>query len=149
MEPRPVRPVLAALLLTAWLVAGCASAEDAGRGTSATSEPTAASSGPAPTGEAAEETPGPTDETGLVVEMSIDGDEVSPSGETFEAAAGEPVTFVIEATAPGELHVHSTPEQVVAYEAGTSRHQLTFDMPGVVEVESHDAHKVIVLLEVR
>ena len=45
--------------------------------------------------------------------------------------------------------MHSTPEQELAYEAGTSTLPLVIDQPGIVEVESHDLELVIVQLEVR
>ena len=49
----------------------------------------------------------------------------------------------------GEFHVHSTPEQEIEYDAGTSEHEITIDRPGVVEVESHEPASVVLQLEVR
>jgi hypothetical protein len=63
--------------------------------------------------------------------------------------AGKPITLHIVADKPGELHVHSSPEQEIEYPAGTSDKKLTIDQPGVVEVESHHLDTVIVQLEVR
>ena len=45
--------------------------------------------------------------------------------------------------------MHSTPEQELSYEAGTTDLPLTIDQPGIVDVESHDLDLVIVQLEVR
>ena len=63
--------------------------------------------------------------------------------------AGKPINLHIVADKPGELHVHSSPEQEIEYAAGTTDKTLTIDQPGVVEVESHDLDKLIVQLEVR
>ena len=54
----------------------------------------------------------------------------------------------MKADEPGELHVHSSPEQELEYGAGTTTLKLTLDQPGVVDVESHDPKAVIVQLEV-
>ena len=45
--------------------------------------------------------------------------------------------------------MHSSPEQELEYDAGTTTLELTIDQPGVVDVESHDLEKTIVQLEVR
>ena len=63
--------------------------------------------------------------------------------------AGKPITLHIKADQPGELHIHSSPEQEIEYDAGTSDKKLTIDRPGIVEVESHNLEQLIVVLEVR
>ena len=87
--------------------------------------------------------------TGVVVDITFDGDTVTPNGERIDAEVGKPVTLNIDADAAGELHVHSTPEQEIAYDAGTSTHEVTFDQPGIVDIESHNLEKVVVQVEVR
>ena len=63
---------------------------------------------------------------------------------------GEPVELVVEADEPGEIHVHSAPEQELEYGEGTTTLELDpIERPGVVEVESHTLEKTIVQLEVR
>jgi hypothetical protein len=54
----------------------------------------------------------------------------------------------ITADRAGELHVHSTPEQELEFDEGESHVELTFDHPGVVEVEDHESGKVILQLQV-
>ena len=83
------------------------------------------------------------------IEITFEGDTVDPNGERVAVPMGQEIDLVITADRPGELHVHSTPEQEVAYEAGTSTHSLVIDQPGIVEVESHDPALVVVQLEVR
>jgi hypothetical protein len=84
---------------------------------------------------------------GQTIKITFDGDTVEPNGERVKVAVDQPVVLEITADAPGEIHVHSTPEQEIAYDAGTSEHTLTIDKPGIVDVESHDLEKTIVQLQ--
>lgn len=151
---RALRTGLVGLLVgLALATGGCGTEETAGGDAtppaSAAPEPT-----PSP-GEAPDEAPAdePTEEpardAGTTIEITFDGDDVTPSGESRKVAAGEPVTLRIVADAPGELHVHSSPEQEVSYPAGTSERTLVIEQPGLVEVEAHDLHRLVVQLEVR
>jgi hypothetical protein len=83
------------------------------------------------------------------IEITFSGDTVTPSGERVEVGVDQPIDLVVTADKPGEIHVHSVPEQEFAYPEGTKTFKLQIDRPGVVEVESHDLGKVIVQLEVR
>jgi hypothetical protein len=84
------------------------------------------------------------------IEVTIVGDTVSPNGERVEVAVGEPVELIVEADQPGEIHVHSSPEQELEYDKGTTTLELDpIERPGVVEVESHTLEKTIVQLEAR
>ena len=86
----------------------------------------------------------------LTITVTISGDSVTPNGERVEVATGQVVELEVTADAPGEIHVHSDPEQEFEYEAGTTTLPLDpIDAPGVVDVESHTLDKVIVQLEVR
>jgi len=85
----------------------------------------------------------------LTVEITFEGGEVTPNGERVEAEAGQPIDLVVKADEPGEIHVHSSPEQTFPYEAGTNVIKMEIARPGVVEVESHELEQVIVQLEVR
>lgn len=84
-----------------------------------------------------------------VIEVTFTGDEVEPNGKRVEVQLNQPVKFEIEADKPGELHIHSKPEQEIAYAEGTSTHEVSFDKTGVFAVESHDLEKAVVELEVR
>ena len=97
-----------------------------------------------------EETPAPSSSGGdpVTVEITFSDGEVTPMGERVEVEAGEPIELVVDADEPGELHVHSTPEEEFEYKAGSSSFELTLDQPGVVDVEAHDPKVVIVQLEV-
>jgi hypothetical protein len=132
--------LVSAVIVAVMGLAGCASSDDGND--DASGDPTTPGT-PAPTDPAS----APSDDQ--VVTITIEGDGVDPNGKKIDVDAGEPVILDITADAPGEIHVHSTPEQEIEYDAGESQHTLTFDRPGVVEVESHTLEKVIVQLQVR
>ena len=139
---RRARVAIAAAVtaLVALTLSSCSSADDG-------KPDDAATSGTTPTG--TDSGSGSSEPTGVVVDITFQGDTVDPNGERIDAKVGEPVTLNIDADAPGELHIHSTPEQQVAFKAGTSTHKVTFDQPGVVDVESHELDKVVIQVEVR
>ncbi|TNM37600.1 hypothetical protein FHP29_17545 [Nocardioides albidus] len=89
-----------------------------------------------------------TDET-IVVDITVEGGEITPKGDRVKVAAGQPIDIVVDADAAGSLHIHSDPEQELSYEQGTTTIPITIDRPGVIEVESHEPPQVIVQLEVR
>jgi plastocyanin len=138
------------------LTAGCdgeADTDDTGTATETTATPsdgpsdtptTEASLSEEPTAEESEH-----EHEGTVVEMTLKDGQVTPNGDRVEATAGEPITFVVDADAPGELHVHSAAGTTIAFEPGVSEHTFTVDRPGVVEVELHDPALIVVQLEVR
>jgi hypothetical protein len=84
-----------------------------------------------------------------VLPITFKGSTVTPSGELVQAKVGKPFRMYITADKAGEIHVHSSPEQHIDYPAGTSTATVTFDQPGVVEVESHALNKQIVQVQVR
>lgn len=85
----------------------------------------------------------------VVVEITFEDGAVEPNGERIDVSTGQPIDLEVTADEPGEIHIHSDPEQEVPYDAGTSTIKLQIDKPGVVAVESHDLDQVIVQLEVR
>ncbi len=91
-----------------------------------------------------------TDSSGAqTIDITFKGDTVDPEAAKVKVKAGDPVTLHITADKPGEIHVHSSPEQQIEYSSGTTDKTLKLDQPGVVEVESHSLDKLIVQLEVR
>lgn len=85
----------------------------------------------------------------VVVKITFADGEVEPNGERIEVEAGQPIDLEVTADEPGEIHIHSDPEQELAYEEGTETFPIQIDRPGVVAVESHDLEQVIVQLEVK
>ena len=126
-------------------ITGCSDTSDdsqpAADSPTPTSSPSTASSTAA--------TPKEQDDTGTVIDVRIDGNEITPSGDRVEVRVGEPVTFLIRANRPGGLHVHSEPEQSFDFGSGKSIFKVVIDRPGIVDVEEHEADRVVVQLEVR
>lgn len=85
---------------------------------------------------------------GLVLEAAIEGTSITPNGERVEVPLGEPVVVRVVSDRPGELHVHSTPESFVEFGAGRTSAELSFERPGIVEIEDHDTGFVLFQLQV-
>lgn len=84
------------------------------------------------------------------IDITFKGDTVTPNGDRIQVSAGQPIELVVTADKAGEIHVHSSPEQELPYDQGTSTLTLTaIKTPGVIEVESHTLDKTILQLEVR
>jgi hypothetical protein len=144
------RAISVALLLSASLaLSGCG--DDTDTAAEPTPTPTTASSTPSetPSEAPASEEPEPEPEPeGTIVVVTIEGDRIEPNGASIKADLDEPVVLAITSDRAGELHVHSTPEQYVDFRKGTHEYELTFEQPGVVEVEDHDTGFVIAQLQV-
>ena len=82
------------------------------------------------------------------IDITIKDGMVTPSGERVQAAVGKPITLKIDADTSGEIHVHSSPEQEIPFDKGTSTKTLTIKQPGIVDVEDHALDQVIVQLQV-
>jgi len=84
------------------------------------------------------------------IEVTFEGDSVTPNGDRVEVEVGQDIELVVKAETEGEIHVHSDPEQELEYGSGTTTlAPFTIDKPGIVEVESHALEKTIVQLEVK
>ena len=85
-----------------------------------------------------------------VIDITFSGDSVTPNGERVDVSTGQPISLHVTADRPGEIHVHSSPEQELEYTKGTSTLTVKpIKAPGEVDVESHALDKLIVQLEVR
>jgi hypothetical protein len=84
----------------------------------------------------------------VTIDITVKDGEVTPHGDRVKAKVGQPVTLNIDADTSGEIHVHSSPEQEIEFDKGTSTKELTIDQPGIVDVEDHALEQVIVQLEV-
>lgn len=87
-----------------------------------------------------------TDPVDIAITFAAGG--VTPDGERVSVAVGQEVDLVVTADEAGELHVHTEPEQEIAYEAGTHTYTVTVDRPGLVDVEAHDLDQLVVQLAV-
>ncbi|MBA3309095.1 MAG: hypothetical protein H0U28_03415 [Nocardioidaceae bacterium] len=85
----------------------------------------------------------------VTIEVSVQGGEISPSGETVEAATGQEVELLVSSDIEDEFHLHSEPEQVFDVKAAEDqRFSFSIDSPGTYEMESHHHEVVIVKLQV-
>ena len=147
----PARPLsrlaaaAGAVLILGVLGAGCGAESTPEQAPSETSTPSEATSETP----SATPTESPSTSAGTTIDITITATDVEPSGEQLDVQAGIPITLRITAEQAGELHVHSSPEQEITYDAGTSEKTLLLDQPGIVDVEDHGLDKLIVKLEVR
>ena len=74
-----------------------------------------------------------------------------PNGQKIDVAVGQRIEFDVTADAPGEIHVHSSPEeQEFEYQTGSSTIEVKpIQAPGQVTVESHTLDKVLFTLVAR
>jgi len=149
-----MRRALAATAVLCLALAGCGGNEEpsASESPASSGQPTTSGTPSEPAQESA--TPSPSASEGATpedeaIEIEIEGDKIEPNGKRVEVGAGEPITLDIESDRPAELHVHSSPEQVVEVGRGESTQELTIDRPGLVDVEEHDSGIVVLRLEVR
>jgi hypothetical protein len=83
-----------------------------------------------------------------VIDITVTGDSVTPNGERVSVAVGQRIELDVTADAPGEIHVHSSPEQEFEYDKGSSTITIKpIEAPGIVTVESHTLDKVILQLQ--
>lgn len=142
------RAITVSLLLVAGLTLS-ACGDDADTTAEPSPGPTAASPPPSEASSQEPDSQQPEPEPqGTVVVVTIDGDRIEPNGASIEADLDRPVVLAVTSDRAGELHVHSTPEQLVEFRVGSHQYELTFERPGVVEVEDHETGFVIAQLQV-
>lgn len=93
-------------------------------------------------------TPAPTP-AGLVIDVTVQGDQVSPQAEVVEADIDKPITLQIQSDRAGEMHVHSSPEQYVDFGPGSTTAEITFENPGAIDVEEHETGALVLKLLVQ
>jgi hypothetical protein len=149
---RRTRTALATTIAATLLLGGCGTDDAAPE---ADQDPASSASSTPPDEATESSSAGGGEETGKPLpqgpfaDLSFKGDSVSPSGERVDLGVGEKLTLRSDSDRPGELHVHSTPEQEISFPAGQSERPLVIDQPGVVDVEDHESGTVLLQLEVR
>ncbi|BBY18876.1 hypothetical protein [Mycolicibacterium litorale] len=90
----------------------------------------------------------PTDR--LTIDVSIEGGNVTPTNARLEGKVGQPIVLRVNSDAADELHVHSVPDHTFTVEPKPGQQfQFTVDVPGNVEIELHDLHRVIASVQVQ
>ena len=139
----PRLPAALACLGLAAVLTGCAGTDEAASAGPATSSSSSASASSATS--AAPSTPSAA---GQRIEVTVTGGQVSGDTGRVAVPAGEHVTLVVTSDAPDELHVHGY--DLGADLAPGTPATVEFDatIPGVFEVELHDAGTLLVSLQV-
>ena len=169
--PRASRAVGALTLTAALALAGCGgettttepepAASSSSTPTSASPSPSTGETGPSsrPSGRPSKKpstkpsttltkTPAPTP-VGMVIDVTVQGDQVSPQAEVIEADIDKPITLQIESDRAGEMHVHASPEQYVEFGPGSTTAQIRFENPGAIDVEEHDTGALVLKILVQ
>ena len=82
------------------------------------------------------------------IDVTFHCSSVTPNGQRFTVGVGQRIELDVTADAPGEIHVHSSPEQEFHYDTGSSTIEVKpIRAPGLVTVESHTLDKVILQLQ--
>ncbi|MGY1754701.1 hypothetical protein [Blastococcus sp. SYSU D01042] len=148
-RPAPLRHALAVAALALLLpLAACAGTDaEAGDDAAATSSSTPAT-GSGTTAEPAEAAPAAPVERGTRIEVRVTGGGVAGDTGRVPVAAGEQVTLAITGDTADEVHVHGY-DLIADLVPGTPAEiAFTADIPGVFEVELHDAGTVLLTLQV-
>ncbi len=86
----------------------------------------------------------------VLLEVTIAGGQVTPTNEQLQARVGEPILIRVTSDVPDELHVHATPEHSFEVTPGPPQtFQFTVEVPGKVDVELHEAHRVVATIAVQ
>jgi hypothetical protein len=133
--------ILSVLMTAALLAAGCGGNEG--------EEPTDA--GPSATAvnpsEMADQQAPPAR---IVVDVTIEGGNVTPVNEQLEATLDQPIIIRVNSDVADELHVHSNPEHTFKIEPKAGQaFQFSVNVPGKVDVELHQLKKTIATITVR
>jgi hypothetical protein len=85
------------------------------------------------------------------IAITFTGSDVTPNGTDIDVKVGQPLEFDVTADKPGEIHVHSSPqEQEFEYKAGSSIFSVKpVPAPTQVVVESHTLGKTLFTLVAR
>jgi len=85
-----------------------------------------------------------------VIHIAINGSHTDPNGEHVDVSVGQRIELDVTADQPGEIHVHSDPEQELEYHTGSNTLELKpIQVPGQVDVESHTPDKLLFTLVAR
>lgn len=151
MTVRPARlpRVLAASALALVLpLAACAGTDAEAGGSSTSTTSSAPSTGDGTREESAAAAPAAPAEGGTRIEVEVTAGQVAGDTGRVPVAVGEQVTLAITGDAPDEVHVHGYDLLVDLVPGTPAEIAFTATIPGVFEVELHDAGTVLLTLQV-
>lgn len=141
------RPLAVTLLALGLVLPGCAGTDPAD---DAESSPitTERSGSTAEETTESEDSSAPVEQAGTALEVQVAGGQVTGDTGRVPVPLGDPVTVTITSDAPDEAHLHGY-DVLVDLVPGQPA-DLTFDatIPGVFELELHDAGTVLLTLQV-
>jgi heme/copper-type cytochrome/quinol oxidase subunit 2 len=144
------RWLLACLLISGGVLAGCGGDEDAGGAAGATttvaSTTTTASAEPTSTEEPTTTTAG---FSGTLIEAKVTGDQVDTASRRVRVSRGEKVRIQVEADHAEEVHVHGYDLKKDVAPGKPAVIEFTADAPGVFEVELEEAALKLFELQVQ
>ncbi|WP_267307909.1 hypothetical protein [Mycobacterium barrassiae] len=86
----------------------------------------------------------------VVVNVMIEGGNVTPVNEQLEASVDQPIILRVNSDVADELHVHSNPEHTFKNEPKPGQSfQFSVNVPGKVDVELHQLKKTIATITVQ
>ncbi len=144
--PRALATATLALVLPLAGCAGTDAAEDAGASPGAgSSAPTSSGAGSTATPEAAAAPPA---SAGQRIEVTVTAGQVSGDTGRVPVPVGEEVTLVLTSDAADEVHVHGYDLTADLVPGAPAELRFPATIPGVFEVELHDAGTVLLTLQV-
>ena len=138
------RTLVVAALAGNVALAGCGGDADSSRGPAPTATDGVSESASV---ERSPEQQGPS--AAATIRVLIQGDSVTPVAEQVEIGVGDTVEVLVRSDRAGELHVHSTPERVVALRRGRSVVPVRLERPGSVDIEEHHSGVLVARVLVR
>jgi hypothetical protein len=151
---RPNSALICSAVILGLLLSGCTS--DAEPQTT-TSPSTAVGSPGEPSSPAASATPGsvespsPSADDALTININIRGGQTVPNGEKINVRVGQQVILNVTSDTDDEIHAHvdGNGYELPVRAGRPARGSFTIDSPGSFEVESHHLEKIIVILNAR
>ncbi|HEX2374014.1 MAG TPA: hypothetical protein VHO93_08535 [Actinomycetota bacterium] len=142
------RWLLACLLITCWLLAGCGDdgGEAAGATTTVASATTSTTGQPSSTAEATTTTAG---FSGTLIEAKVTGDKVDTASRRVRVSRGDKVRIRVEADRAEEVHVHGYDLKQPVAPGKPAVIEFTADASGVFEVELEEAALKLFELQVQ
>ena len=86
----------------------------------------------------------------VVIDVTIEDGQVTPTNQQVQAGVNQPIVIRVSSDVPDELHVHATPEHTFAVKAEPLQSfQFQVAVPGRVDVELHESHRVVATIAVQ
>lgn len=86
----------------------------------------------------------------VVIDVTISDGQVTPVNRQVQAGVKQPIIIRVTSDTTDELHVHAVPEHTFAVKPESLQSfQFAVDVPGKVDVELHDLHRIVATITVQ